>query len=50
MVPDVTIKFTRTVAVVTALILQQNILLLPKKACSPNTTLRLITQMLHPGI
>lgn len=49
MLPDAILRFVRTVAVVTALRLLQNMLLLPKKACSPNATLRLITQMLHPG-
>ena len=35
---------------VTASITPAKLMLLPKKACSPNATLRLITQMLHSGI
>jgi len=49
MVPDVTISSIRTVAMVTATHLLQSFSI-ASKACSPNATLRLITQMLHPGI
>lgn len=43
MVPGAILKFIRTVAVVTASLLLQNIVI-AKKARSPNATPRLITQ------
>ena len=49
MVPDVTISSIRTVAMVIASY-SCKAFAIAKKACNPNATLRLITQMLHPGI
>ena len=38
----------RTVAVVAAVLLLRHFIVIALKACSPDSTLRSITQMLHP--
>ena len=49
MAPDVTISSIRTVAMVIASSLCKAFAI-ANKACTPNATLRLTTQMLHSGI